>query len=64
MSARELVSWDRFPKEIIAECVWHYFRFGVSFRDVEDIMAARGVLVSYERYDAGATSSANRMLMA
>ena len=34
--------------EIISECVWHYFRFGVSFRDVEEMMAARGVLVSYE----------------
>ena len=38
----------RFPREIISECVWHYFRFGVSFRDVEEMMAARGVLVSYE----------------
>jgi putative transposase len=38
----------RFPKEIISECVWHYFRFGVSFRDVEEMMAARGVVVSYE----------------
>ncbi len=38
----------RFPREIISECVWHYFRFGVSFRDVEELMAARGVLVSYE----------------
>src|SRR3954453_13001007 len=38
----------RFPGEIISECVWHYFRFSVSFRDVEELMAARGVLVSYE----------------
>jgi putative transposase len=38
----------RFPKEIISYCVWFYFRFGVSFRDVEEAMAARGVLVSYE----------------
>ena len=38
----------RFPREIISECVWHYFRFGVSFRDVEDMMAARGVIVTYE----------------
>jgi hypothetical protein len=38
----------RFPREIISECVWHYFRFGVSFRDVEEMMAARGVVVSYE----------------
>ena len=38
----------RFPREIISECVWLYFRFGVSFRDVEELMATRGVLVSYE----------------
>jgi putative transposase len=38
----------RFPKEIISYCVWFYFRFGVSFRDVEEAMAARGILVSYE----------------
>ena len=38
----------RFPKEIISYCVWFYFRFGVSFRDVEEMMASRGVLVSYE----------------
>lgn len=38
----------RFPREIISECVWHYFRFGVSFRDVEEMMASRGVQVSYE----------------
>jgi putative transposase len=38
----------RFPKEIISYCVWFYFRFGVSFRDVEEMMASRGVPVSYE----------------
>jgi putative transposase len=36
----------RFPKEIISRCVWLYFRFGVSFRDVEEMMAARGVAVT------------------
>ena len=38
----------RFPREIISYAVWFYYRFAVSFRDVEDAMAARGVLVSYE----------------
>ena len=38
----------RFPREIISECVWLYFRFGVSFRDVEEMMAARGVRLTYE----------------
>jgi putative transposase len=38
----------RFPREIISHSVWLYFRFGVSFRDVEEMMAARGVMLSYE----------------
>src|SRR5918998_1087477 len=38
----------RFPAEIIAHTVWLYFRFSLSFRDVEDLMAARGVTLSYE----------------
>jgi putative transposase len=38
----------RFPREIISYAVWFYYRFTVSFRDVEEAMAARGVLVSYE----------------
>jgi putative transposase len=38
----------RFPIEIIQQCVWLYFRFSISFRDVELMMAARGVVVSYE----------------
>jgi len=38
----------RFPREIISYAVWFYYRFAVSFRDVEDAMASRGVLVSYE----------------
>jgi len=38
----------RFPKEIISHCVWLYFRFSVSFRDVEEMMAARGIVLTYE----------------
>ncbi|MGA7950700.1 MAG: hypothetical protein WCA45_11170 [Thiobacillaceae bacterium] len=33
----------RFPAEIISHCVWLYFRFSLSFRDVEEMMAERGV---------------------
>jgi putative transposase len=32
----------RFPTEIISHCVWLYFRFALSFRDVEEMMASRG----------------------
>ena len=38
----------RFPGEIISQCVWLYFNFCVSFRDVELMMAFRGVELSYE----------------
>ncbi|HAK57197.1 MAG: IS6 family transposase [SAR202 cluster bacterium] len=38
----------RFPPEIISYAVWLYHRFGLSFRDVEDLLAQRGITVSYE----------------
>ena len=38
----------RFPAEIISHCVWLYFRFCLSFRDVEEILLERGVVVTYE----------------
>ena len=33
----------RFPPEIISRCVWLYYRFGVSLRDVSELMLARGI---------------------
>ncbi|MEP1230086.1 MAG: IS6 family transposase, partial [Litorimonas sp.] len=38
----------RFHPDIIRRAIWMYFRFNVSFRDVEELMAERGVDVSYE----------------
>ena len=38
----------RFPHEIISHAVWLYHRFCLSFRDVEDLLAQRGITVSYE----------------
>lgn len=38
----------RFPRAIIAHCVWLYSRFTLSLREIELLMAARGVEVSYE----------------
>ena len=38
----------RFPPEIIHQAIWLYFRFTLSLRDVEDLLAERGILVSYE----------------
>ncbi len=38
----------RFPPEIIAHAVWLYFRFALSYRDVEELLAERGVVLTYE----------------
>ncbi len=49
MSASDLsYAGYRFPPEIIGHAVWLYHRFCLSFRDVEDLLAQRGVRVSYE----------------
>ena len=38
----------RFPPEIISHAVWLYHRFSLSLRDAEDLLAQRGITVSYE----------------
>ena len=38
----------RFPPEIIQHAVWLYYRFNLSHRDIEDLLAVRGIVVSYE----------------
>jgi putative transposase len=38
----------RFPPEVIRQAVWLYFKFTLSLRDVEEILAERGIDVSYE----------------
>ena len=43
-----IYSRHRFHPDIIKRAVWMYFRFNLSFRDVEELMAERGVDVSYE----------------
>ena len=47
-SARSRYHGHRYPAEIISHAVWLYYRFGLSLRDVEDLLAKRGVVVSYE----------------
>ena len=69
----EFVARHQFPPDIIRHAVWLYLRFTLSFRDVEDLLAERGLDVSYETVrrwvlkfgplftkEFGATSSANR----
>ena len=38
----------RFPAEIISRAVWLYHRFALSFRDVEELLFERGIVVTYE----------------
>jgi putative transposase len=38
----------RYPIEVIGHAVWLYHRFTLSLRDVEELMLARGVVVTHE----------------
>ncbi len=38
----------RFPREIISHAIWLYHRFGLSFRDAEDLLAQRAITVTCE----------------
>jgi transposase-like protein len=38
----------RFPAEVISHAVWLYHRFPLSFREVEELLLARGIVVSHE----------------
>lgn len=51
----------RYPVEIISHAVWLYFRFHLSLRDVEELLAERGVTVTYETIRAWCSSSARAM---
>lgn len=48
MKPKNIYSGYRYPKKIINHVVWLYHRFTLSFRDIEDLMAYRGIDVSYE----------------
>lgn len=48
MKTKSLYSGHRYPKQIISHVVWLYHRFTLSFRDIEDMLAYRGIKVSYE----------------
>ena len=48
----------RFPAEIIGHAVWLYFRFPLGLRMVEELLAARGVIVSHETVLSGLSNLA------
>ena len=47
-SSKSIYKRHRFPPEIIQYAVWLYHRFNLSYRDIEDLLARRGITVSYE----------------
>ena len=47
-TSKSLYRGYRFPAEVIQHAVWLYFRFPLSLRMVEDLLAARGIIVSHE----------------
>jgi putative transposase len=47
-SARARYAGYRFPIEIVSHAVWLYFRFPLGLRMVEELLAARGIIVSHE----------------
>jgi hypothetical protein len=47
-STKPLYAGHRFPPELISYTVWRYFRFPLSFRMVEEMLAFRGIEVSHE----------------
>jgi len=48
MNRTKMYKRHRFPPEIIQHAVWLYHRFNLSHRDIEDLLAKRGIAVSYE----------------
>src|SRR3954464_1029002 len=38
----------RFPRDVIQRAVWMYLHFTLNFRDVEELLAERGIIVAYE----------------
>ena len=46
--ARSRYAGHRFPAEIISHAIWLYFRFPLGLRMVEEMLAARGIIVSHE----------------
>jgi putative transposase len=45
---KSIYKHHRFPPEIISHAIWLYHRFALSFREVEDLLAERGITVPYE----------------
>ena len=54
MNKSNLYKRFRFPSEIIQHAVWLYYRFNLSHRDIEDLLAERGKMSLTRQSDCGA----------
>ena len=61
-TSSSLYKGHRYPVEIISYCVWLYHRFPLSLREVEEMMMARGVLVTSRRDATAATRFFRKLL--
>ncbi len=63
-----MVAGFRFPREVIAVAVRWYLRYGLSYRDVEELLAERGVTVDHVANDVAARhrlrTAFDRLMMA
>ena len=50
----------RFPPDIISYAVWLYYRFNLSHRDVEDLLAERGIVGLFEQLLGGPERASQR----
>jgi hypothetical protein len=57
----QLYKRHRFPAEIISHCVWLYFRFSLSYRDVEEMRLERECSNHMKPYAIGVANSVSRM---
>ncbi|WP_434777997.1 IS6 family transposase [Neisseria sp. Ec49-e6-T10] len=48
MKPQNIYRCHRFPPAMISHCVWLYYRFSLSFRDIELMMAEKGIVITYE----------------
>ena len=53
----------RYPSQIINHAVWLYHRFTLSFRDIEELLSARGINVSYELSEIGVINSVQSIVV-
>jgi len=53
----------RYPQTIISHAVWLYHRFTLSFRDIEELLACRGIVVTYESIRQWGTVNLSKLIV-